>query len=91
MKKVLSAIFIIILLILFIRFGVLVFEIGFKILVALLKVAIRFWYLWIAIFIYTLFRDDSKKRRKKSDKEGAESEIIDVDFTIVNEDEEKNK
>jgi hypothetical protein len=91
MKKVLSAILIVILLLLLIRFGALVFGIALKIGLTLLKIAVRFWYLWIAIFIYTLLRDDSKKRKKKSSKDGDKSEIIDADFTIIDEDEKKNE
>jgi hypothetical protein len=86
MKKIITAILIILLLLLFFRFGMLMFKIILQTGITLLKIAVRFWYLWLAIFVYSLLKEDASKRKKKSTKD-----IIDADFTIVDEKEEQEE
>jgi type VI protein secretion system component VasK len=86
MKKIITTILIIVLILLIIRFGPMLFKTVIHIGITILKIAIRFWYLWLAIVIYSALKDDStKKRKKKSEK------VEDAEFTIVEEDEDSEK
>lgn len=86
MKKIITTILIVVLILLIIRFGPMLFKTIFQVGITLLKIAIQFWYLWLAIVIYSILRVDStKKRKKKSDK------VEDAEYTVVEEDEDSEK
>ncbi len=84
MKKIISTILLVIMILLIVRFAPMLLKVALNTGITLLKVIIRFWFVWLAVIIYLFMKEDaSKKRKKSSDK------VEDAEFTVV--DEEKKE